>query len=121
MKKLLIVDDSEYMRTLIKVNIANQGFIVVGEAESGNSGAEKYKELKPDIVTMDLTMDEGDGVDAIKQITSHDPGAKIVVISSLAGQDPFINEAKEAGAKAVINKTSLEHDLVKTLNKVLAE
>jgi len=119
MKTMLVVDDSEYMRSLIKRYVSALDITVIGDAEDGNSGIEKFKELKPDIVTMDLAMDDGDGIKAIKEIISHEPEAKIIVISSIAGQEPVIHEAMKAGAKVVIDKNSLQSKLVEALRELL--
>jgi two-component system chemotaxis response regulator CheY len=108
---MLIVDDSEYMRSLIKYHIRTLDVTVVGEAETGYGGVEKYKELMPDIVTMDLAMDEGTGVDAIKEIMNHNPKANIIVISSIANQDLYVDDLIGLGAKAVFDKTSIAEKL----------
>jgi two-component system chemotaxis response regulator CheY len=119
MKTVLIVDDSEYMRALLKKRIRHLGITVAGEAASGAEGAEKYKELRPDIVTMDLAMDGGDGVEAIKEIMSFDPQAKILVVSSTAGQKPVVSEALALGAKGVVEKNSIDLTLIDSLNRLL--
>ena len=77
---------------------------MVGEADSETGGGLKYKELMPDIVTMDLAMDDGDGIEAIREIMSHNPNANVIVVSSTAGQEPIVREAMELGAKAILSK-----------------
>jgi two-component system chemotaxis response regulator CheY len=120
MKTLLIVDDSEYMRSLIKKTVRNLDISVVGEAENGVAGAQKYKELMPDIVTLDLAMDEGDGITALKEIMSINPDAKVMIVSSTAGQGPIVKEASELGAKIVIDKNYIQDKLVDGITKLLS-
>jgi two-component system chemotaxis response regulator CheY len=121
MHTVLIVDDSEYMRSLIKYHIRTLDVSVIGEAETGYSGVEKYKELSPDIVTMDLAMNDGTGLDAIREIISHNPQAKIIVISSTANQDVVIADAMKMGAKAVIDKNSIEGSLPNLIKELMAD
>lgn len=118
MKKVLIVDDAAFMRLTLKAILERNGFDIAGEAENGAIGVKKYKELKPDIVTMDITMPIMDGIQALKEIKSFDPDAKIVMISAV-GQKPFIYEAVAFGAKSFIVKPFEEKHLVKALSQVL--
>ena len=103
-KTVLIIDDSEFMRGLIKSILNRNGFRVVGEAENGKIGVEKYKQLRPDIVTSDVIMDETCGLTALEQIMEHNPNAKVIVISSMMGQKWYADEAKLKGAKAILTK-----------------
>lgn len=119
MKKVLIVDDAVFMRRAIKNMLQGNGFDVVGEAENGMEGIQKYKELKPDIVTMDITMPGMSGIDALKSILEYDSKAKIVMISAM-GQEQFVKEAVIQGAKSFIVKPFKEESIVQSLNKVLA-
>jgi CheY-like chemotaxis protein len=82
MKNVLIVDDAAFVRTMLKQVLERNGFEVVGEAENGSVGVRKYKELQPDIVTMDITMPEMDGLEALKVIRKEYPKAKIVMITT---------------------------------------
>ncbi|MFZ5986811.1 MAG: response regulator [Bacillota bacterium] len=118
MKRVLIVDDAAFMRVAIKMMLEKNGFEVVGEAENGAEGIVKYKEFQPDIVTMDITMPEMDGIQALKGIRQHDPDAKVIMVSAM-GQEPMIREAVKSGAKSFIVKPFKEDHVVQTLNKVL--
>lgn len=119
MGKVLIVDDAAFMRTSIRLMLEKNGFEVIGEAENGLAGIEKYKELKPDVVTMDITMPEMDGIDSLKAIRQYDPAAKIIMVSAM-GQEPMVVDAVVNGAKSFIVKPFKEELVVQTLNKVLA-
>ena len=97
-KKVLITDDTAFMRMTLKNVIEKNGFEVVGEAGDGEEAIAKYKELRPDLVTMDITMPKMDGITALKEIMKVDPNAKIIVCSAM-GQKPMVIEALNAGAK----------------------
>lgn len=117
MKKVLIVDDANFMRTSLKMMLERNGYDVIGEAENGLVAFNKYKEMKPDIVTMDITMPVCDGIKAVKMIKEFDPDAKIVMISSM-GQECFVKEAVVAGAKGFIVKPFKEDYVVKAIEKL---
>jgi len=117
MKTVLVIDDSEHMRITIKGMINDKGFNVIGEAGNGNEGVEKYKELKPDIVTMDVTMSGINGVEALKQIVKHDPGASVIMVSAM-GQDIVVKDAIMSGAKGFIVKPFSEQQILETLGKI---
>ncbi len=119
MKKVLIVDDAAFMRASIRLMLEKNGFEVVGEAENGLQGILKYKELNPDIVTMDITMPEMDGIGALKAIKQYDPKAKVIMVTAM-GQEPVVMDAVVSGAKSFIVKPFKEELVVQTLNKVLA-
>lgn len=118
MKKALIVDDAAFMRLALKAMLERNGFEIVGEAENGDMGVKKYKELKPDIVTMDITMPVMNGLEALKEIKAFDPEAKVVMFSAM-GQESYIREAVMLGAKSFIVKPLKEEHVVKVLTKVL--
>lgn len=116
--RVLICDDAEFMRTLLKDTLENSDFEVVGEAANGNEAVEKYKELKPDIVTMDIVMPIKSGIDATKEIVAYDSKAKIVMCSAL-GQEILVMDAIEAGAKDFIVKPFSDETVLSVLRKVL--
>lgn len=118
MKKVLIVDDAAFMRMAIKTMLEKNGFTVVGEAANGIEGIRKYKETRPDIVTMDITMPEMMGIDALKHIKEFDPEAKVVMMTAM-GQQVMVKEAVMLGAKSFIVKPFKEEHVVQTLNKIL--
>ncbi|MGB9789915.1 chemotaxis protein CheY [Thermotoga caldifontis] len=116
-KRVLIVDDAAFMRMLLKDIITKAGYEVVGEAANGVEAVEKYKELKPDVVTMDITMPEMDGITAIKKIREFDPNAKIIVCSAM-GQQAMVIEAIQAGAKDFIVKPFQHSRVIEALQKL---
>ncbi|AJC72962.1 MULTISPECIES: chemotaxis protein CheY [Pseudothermotoga] len=116
-KRVLIVDDAAFMRMLLKDIITKAGYEVAGEAANGVEAVEKYKELKPDVVTMDITMPEMDGITAIKKIREIDPNAKIIVCSAM-GQQAMVIEAIQAGAKDFIVKPFQHSRVIEALQKL---
>jgi len=116
-KSVLIVDDAAFMRMLLKDIVSKAGYEVAGEAVNGADAVEKYKELKPDIVTMDITMPEMNGIEAIKKIKEIDPNAKIIVCSAM-GQQAMVVEAIQAGAKDFIVKPFQHGRVIEALQKV---
>lgn len=119
MKRILIIDDAQFMRFSLKTMLENNGFEVVGEAENGAVGVEMYKKYQPDLVTMDITMPEMEGNTALKLIREFDSQAKVVMISAM-GQESFVKEAILLGAKSFIIKPFKEEHVIKTLNQTLA-
>jgi len=117
MKTVLIVDDSALMRRLIKKIVLKNGYDVVGEADNGKLGVEMYKNLNPYLVTMDLIMNEMNGLDALKRILEYDPNANILMISSM-GQDVIVRDAIVLGAKNFLQKPFDEEQLTNTLKKI---
>ena len=99
--RVLVVDDAAFMRMMVKDILTKNGYEVVGEAENGMKALEKYQELKPDLITMDITMPEMDGISAVKEIKKVDPNAKIVMCSAM-GQQAMVIEAIQAGARDFI-------------------
>ena len=117
MATVLIVDDAAFMRISIKNMLTKNGYEVIGEAENGQVGVDMYKELSPDIVTMDITMPEMSGLEALKEITKHDPGAKVVMVSAM-GQEAMVREAIVSGAKGFIVKPFKEDGIIAALKKL---
>jgi len=120
MKKVLIVDDAAFMRLTIKTVLEHNNFEIVGEAENGRVAFEKYKMLQPDVVTMDITMPEMSGIDALKIIRQYDSNAKIVMISAM-GQEMLVREAIVNGAASFIVKPFKEEQIIYTIKKVVGE
>lgn len=116
MKSLLIVDDAAFMRLNLK-NILKDEYEIVGEAENGKEAVEKYQDLEPDIVTMDITMPEMDGLEAIKAIKDINPDAKIVVCSAM-GQQKMVIKAIETGAKDFVVKPFKEDRVLNAINSL---
>jgi two-component system chemotaxis response regulator CheY len=118
-KTFLLVDDSAFMRGLIKDILVKHDYRVIGEAENGITGAEKYKTLKPDIVTLDLNMNESTGDEALDLILSHDPRANVIMVSSMMGQDFVVDEVMAKGAKAVVVKPIKEKILIEAIQNII--
>ena len=117
MKKILIVDDAAFMRMSLKKIMVENGFEVIGEAENGREAVEKYNELQPDIVTLDITMPEMDGLTALKAIIKIDPNANVVIVSAM-GQESYVREAVMAGAKNFIVKPFNKEHVLKVLSSL---
>jgi two-component system chemotaxis response regulator CheY len=119
LKKVLIVDDAALMRMTIRNILVKNGFEDVEEAANGLEGLQKYKELRPDIVTMDITMPEMTGLEALKSIMEFDSAAKIVMVSAM-GQESMVREAIMYGAKSFIIKPFREDHVMKTISEILS-
>lgn len=117
MANIMIVDDATFMRITIKNMLKKSSHEVVGEAENGKVAVEKYVTLKPDIVTMDITMPEVDGIVALKQILKLDPAANVVMVSAM-GQEAMVREAIISGAKGFIVKPFKEADILSAIDKL---
>lgn len=102
-KNILICDDAAFMRMMIKDILTKNGYNVAGEAENGMKAVEKFKEVNPDLVLMDITMPEMDGIQALKEIKKLDGGAKVIMCSAM-GQQAMVIEAIQSGAKDFIVK-----------------
>ena len=116
--RVLVVDDAVVMRMMIKDILSKNGFEIVGEAQNGAEAVEKYKDLRPDVVTMDMVMPGVDGIAAVKQIVLQDPAAKILMCTSL-GQEALLNEAMQAGATSYITKPFQPSKILESIEKVL--
>lgn len=120
-KRILIIDDALFMRNLMKDTLTKAGFEICGESANALEGIEKYKEVKPDLVTLDIIMprmEEIDGVTAVKKIISLDPEAKIVIVSAL-GEKNLIQEALEHGAKDFVIKPFTAAKLLDVIKNTL--
>lgn len=117
-KKILLVDDAAFMRMMLKDILSKNGFEVVGEAGDGVQAVEKYKELSPDLITMDITMPEMDGITALKKIKEINPDAKIIMCSAM-GQQAMVIDAIQAGAKDFIVKPFQPDRVIEAIQKAL--
>ncbi len=117
MKRVLIVDDAAFMRVSIRNIVSKNGYEVAGEAENGAVAVQKYAELHPDIVTMDITMPEMNGLEALIAIRKADPGAKVIMVSAL-GQESMVRDAVMAGAKGFVVKPFKEETITAALAKL---
>jgi len=116
--RILIVDDAAFMRMMIRDILTKNGFEVVGEAQDGAQAIEKFKELIPDLITMDITMPEMDGIAALKEIKKLDPNAKVIMCSAM-GQQAMVIDAIQAGAKDFIVKPFQSDRVIEAINKTL--
>lgn len=117
-KGILLVDDAAFMRMMLKDILEKNGYEVVGEAENGVKAVEKYKELSPDLVIMDITMPEMDGIAAVKEIKKINSDATIVMCSAM-GQQAMVIEAIQSGAKDFIVKPFQADRIIEAVKKVI--
>lgn len=117
MKRVLVADDAVFMRLTLKNFLSQNGFEVVGEAADGLEAIEKFKELKPDVVTMDITMPELTGIEALKSIMEYDSKAKVIMITAM-GQEEMVKKAIILGAKSFIVKPFKEEQVISVLSKL---
>jgi two-component system chemotaxis response regulator CheY len=116
--RVLVCDDAIFMRTMISDILTGAGYEVVGEAESGLQAIERYRDLKPDLVTMDIVMPDMGGIDAVREIVREDPGAKILMCSAM-GQQALVVEAVQAGAKDFVVKPFQPSRVLEAVQRVL--
>jgi two-component system chemotaxis response regulator CheY len=116
--RILLVDDTTFMRRMLREILGQEGYEIAGEARNGREAVEQYRALGPDLVIMDITMPEMDGIAAVREIVAHDPAARIIMCSAL-GQDEPIIEALDAGARDFILKPFLPEKVVEAVGKVL--
>lgn len=119
MSKILVVDDAAFMRMMLKDILSKEGYEVVGEAANGLDAIEKFSSLKPDLVTMDITMPEKDGLQALKEIKKMDSGARVVMCSAM-GQQEMVIDAVQSGAKDFIVKPFQGDRVLEAIKKALA-
>ena len=117
-KNILICDDAAFMRMMIKDVLSKNGYTVAGEAENGLKAVEKYNELHPDLVLMDITMPEMDGIQALKKIKEKD-GAASVIMCSAMGQQAMVIESIQAGARDFIVKPFQAERVIEAVKKVI--
>ena len=117
-KNILIWDDAAFMRMMIKDILTKNGYNIAGEAENGAKAVEKYNELKPDLVLMDITMPEMDGIQALKKIKETDPNASVIMCSAM-GQQAMVIESIQSGAKDFIVKPFQADRVLEAVQKVV--
>ncbi len=118
MAKILICDDSAFMRMILKKLLTDHGYDVVGEAGDGKQAVQMYRECKPDLITMDITMPKMDGIQAVQLIHEENPLVRIIMVTAL-GQKAIITDAIKAGASDFIVKPFDPEQVMKTIKKVL--
>ena len=118
MGKVLIVDDAAFMRMMLKDILEKNGFQIIGEASNGIKAVELYKKDKPDIVTMDITMPDMDGIEALKEIMAFDSSANVIMCSAM-GQQGMVMDAIKAGAKDFIVKPFQAERVLEAVKKIL--
>src|SRR4051794_31934670 len=119
MARVLIVDDAAFMRKMLNDALTGGGHEVVGEAGNGVEAVERFQELRPDLTTLDITMPEKDGIQALKEILSFDPAARVVMCSAL-GQESKVLESIKAGAKDFVVKPFQSDRVLDAVGKALA-
>ncbi len=117
-KNILVCDDAAFMRMMIKDILTKNGYNVVAEAENGLKAVEKFNETKPDLVLMDITMPEMDGIQALKKIKELDPAANVIMCSAM-GQQAMVIEAIQSGAKDFIVKPFQAERVLEAVKKVV--
>jgi two-component system chemotaxis response regulator CheY len=120
MAKILIVDDSLLLRNIIKNQLSANGYEIVGEAKNGEEAVKMYQSLSPDVVTMDITMDGMNGLEAAEKILSGDTSAKIIMVSAL-GEDEIMSKAIRLGVKDFIVKPFVPERLISAVKKVVSK
>jgi two-component system chemotaxis response regulator CheY len=118
-KRVLVVDDANFMRMIVKDTLTPHGFEICGEAINGNEAVQLYEQLKPDLVTMDITMREKDGLEAARDILTKDPNARIVMVTAL-GQEKMLLDSLALGVKDFVVKPFEPERIVSAVEKALA-
>ena len=119
MARILVVDDAAFMRKMVSDALTKGGHEVVGEAGNGVEAIARYQELKPDLMTLDITMPEKDGLAALADIMAADPSARVVMCSAL-GQESKVLEAIKLGAKDFVVKPFQADRVLEAIGKALA-
>lgn len=117
-KTVLIVDDAAFMRMMIRDILTKNGYEVIGEAENGRRAIEKYRELMPDLVIMDITMPEVNGIEAVREIRKINPESQVIMCSAM-GQQAMVIESIQAGARDFIVKPFQAERVIEAVKKVL--
>lgn len=118
MANILITDDAMFMRTMLKSILTGAGHNIIAEASNGKEAVELYAKYKPDLVTMDITMPELDGIGALKEIMKSDPQANVIMVTAM-GQQVMVVEAVKAGAKDFIVKPFNSDKVLESVNKLI--
>ena len=118
MKRVMVCDDAAFMRMMIKDILVKNGYEIAAEAENGLKAVERYPEAKPDLVLMDITMPEIDGIEAVRRIKALDPNANVIMCSAM-GQQAMVIEAIQAGAKDFIVKPFQANRVLEAVRKVI--
>jgi two-component system, chemotaxis family, chemotaxis protein CheY len=118
MARVLVVDDAAFMRKMVSDALSGGGHEIVGEAGNGQEAVQRYAELRPDVMTLDITMPEKDGISALKEIIASDPGAKVVMCSAL-GQESKVLESIKLGAKDFVVKPFQAERVLSAIDKAL--
>ena len=116
--RVLVCDDAIFMRTMIADILTQAGFEVVGEAETGEQAVQQYRQLKPDLVTMDIVMPKMGGIEAVREICKEDPEAKVLMCSAM-GQQALVVEAIQAGAKDFVVKPFQPSRVLEAVQRLL--
>jgi two-component system chemotaxis response regulator CheY len=118
-KKIMLVDDTKFMRMMLANILKPKGYEIIAEAGDGLEAVDKYKQCKPDLVTMDIVMPHMDGIEAVKNIVASDSGAKVIMVTAV-GQDSKVKEAIEAGARGYIVKPFQAPQVIEEVEKILS-
>ena len=118
MARVLVVDDAAFMRKMVTDALSGGGHEIVGEAGNGAEAVQRFQELRPDVMTLDITMPEKDGLAALKEIIAVDPGAKVVMCSAL-GQESKVLESIKLGAKDFVVKPFQADRVLSAIDKAL--
>jgi two-component system, chemotaxis family, chemotaxis protein CheY len=116
--RIMVVDDSFYMRTILKNMLSDAGFNVVGEAPDGKTAISLAKESNPDLITLDLILPDNTGLDVLKSIKQDNPNIKVVIVSAV-GQEAIVKEALDQGAEAYIVKPFAEEKVIEIINNAI--
>jgi two-component system chemotaxis response regulator CheY len=118
MARVLVVDDAAFMRKMVSDALSGGGHEIVGEAANGAEAVQRFQELRPDVMTLDITMPEKDGLTALREIIAVDPGAKVIMCSAL-GQESKVLESIKLGAKDFVVKPFQADRVLSAIDKAL--